>query len=85
MGKYRIEIKRSAVKELEQIPSKDLNKILIRIKNLADEPRPPDSKKLSSENKYRIRYRMYRILYSIVGDLLTVCVVKIGHRREAYR
>ncbi|OGX36549.1 MAG: addiction module antitoxin [Omnitrophica WOR_2 bacterium RIFCSPHIGHO2_02_FULL_52_10] len=85
MGKYRIEIKRSAVKELERIPPKDLKKILSRIKDLADEPRPPDSKKLSSQDKYRIRYRMYRILYSITDDLLMICVVKVGHRREAYR
>ena len=85
MEKYKIEIKRSAVKELEKIPPKDLEKILSRIRDLADEPRPPDSKKLSSEEKYRIRYRMYRILYSIVDDLLMIYVVKIGHRREAYR
>ena len=85
MGKYRIEIKRSAVKELEQLPAKDLKKILSRIRDLADEPRPPDSKKLSSEEKYRIRYRMYRILYSIGDDVLMIYVVKIGHRRETYR
>lgn len=85
MGKYRIEIKRSAVKDLEKIPPKDLKKILVKIGDLTNDPRPSDSKKLFSEEKYRIRYRSYRILYSIVDDVLIVYVVKVGQRRDIYR
>jgi len=51
MGKYRIEIKRSAVKDLEKIPPKDLKKILVKIGDLTNDPRPSDSKKLFSEEK----------------------------------
>jgi len=84
MEKYRIEIKRSAVKELKKYPSKDLKRILGKIGKLSDNPRPPDSKKLTGDEKYRIRYGNYRILYSIEDNILIVYVVKVGHRREIY-
>ena len=85
MEKYKIEIKKSAVKELEAIPDKELKRIVKRIQNLSDDPRPPGCIKLSDKERYRIRVGNYRILYSIDDDILIVYVVKIGHRREIYR
>jgi len=78
---YRIQIKRSAAKELEKIPGKDRDRIVEKIKSLAGDPRPPQAKKLSGEEKYRIRQGDYRILFQIHEDVVTVVVVKIGHRR----
>ena len=85
MARYRIEIKKSAVKELSQIPKKDLVKIVKNINSLADNPRPRGSKKLSREEKYRIRYGTYRILYLIEDDLLVIYVIKVAHRKDIYR
>ncbi|MFC1479648.1 type II toxin-antitoxin system RelE/ParE family toxin [Planctomycetota bacterium] len=85
MVKYNLEIKRSAVKELNKIPRKDLKKIIKRIKSLADDPRPADCVKLSGDEKYRIRQGNYRILYSIHDTILIVCVVRIAHRKDAYK
>ena len=85
MAKYRIEIKKTAVKELNSLPPSDLKKIIQRIQNLADDPRPPGCKKLTSEEKYRIRSGKYRILYLIEDDILVIYIVKIGHRRDIYR
>lgn len=85
MGKYRIEIKKSAGKELAGISSKDQNRIIERIRSLADDPRPPGSKKLSGEEKYRIRQGDYRILYEIHEELVTVNVVRVAHRKDVYR
>ena len=85
MAKYKVEIKKSAVKELNNLPSNDLKRIIQKIHNLADNPRPPDSKKLTSEEKYRIRSGNYRILYLIEDDVLIIYIVKIGHRRDVYR
>jgi mRNA interferase RelE/StbE len=82
--RYRIEIKKSAIKELEIIPSRDLSRIMERIESLAGDPRPAGSKKLSGEEKYRIRQGNYRILYLIEDDLLIVYVVKVAHRKDAY-
>ena len=84
MGKYRIAIKKSAAKELHSLPNRDLNKIIEKIQDLSNNPRPPGCIKLSDKERYRIRVGNYRILYSIEDDILIVYVVKIGHRKDIY-
>lgn len=85
MGKYKIEIKKSAVKEIEHLPCKDIKTIVDKIASLADNPRPHGCQKLSGQEKYRIRCGKYRILYCIEDDILIVYVVKVGHRKDVYR
>ena len=85
MASYRIEIKRSAVKELEAIPAKDRRRITTTIQALAGNPRPAGCEKLSGQDRYRIRQGNYRILYTIEDDVLVVTVIKIGDRRDVYR
>jgi mRNA interferase RelE/StbE len=85
VAKYNITIKKSAAKELQDIPKKDLPKIIKHIQSLAENPRPAGSQKLSARQQYRIRQGDYRIIYSIDDKDFVVDVVKIGHRREAYR
>ena len=86
MEKYKVSIKRSAVKEIEAIPQKkERQRIIRRIGQLASNPRPPGSRKLSGHDKYRIRQGAYRIVYSIEDKELIVVVVKVGHRKNVYR
>ena len=85
MEKYRLEIKRSALKEIERLPKRELKSILEKIASLADDPRPHGYEKLSGEEKYRIRCGDYRILYGIEDKILVVYIVKVGHRRDVYR
>ena len=86
MEKYKVSIKRSAVKEIEAIPQKkERQRIIRRIGQLAEDPRPPGSKKLSGNDKYRVRQGCYRIVYSIEDNELIVVVVKPGHRKDVYR
>ena len=84
MVKYKIEFKKSAVKELNAIPKKNLLKIIQKIELLAEDPRPVGSIKLSGKEQYRIRHGSYRILYSIEDNKLMLYVVKIGHRKDIY-
>ena len=86
MGKYKVLIKPSAVKELEIIPrKKDRQRIVERISALVDDPRPHGSQKLSGNDRFRLRQGSYRIIYSIEDDALVVYVIKIGHRKDVYR
>lgn len=85
MAVYSIFFKDSVRKELDAIPTVYLRRIMERIGQLADNPRPVGSEKLSGQEKYRIRQGSYRIIYSIHDSQVTVWVVKIGHRREVYR
>ena len=86
MEKYKVSIKRSAVKEIEAIPQKkERRRIISRIGQLANDPRPTGAKKLSGHDKYRLRQGSYRIVYSIEDNELVVVVVKVGHRKDVYR
>jgi mRNA interferase RelE/StbE len=82
---YSVLIKKSAIKELEGLPAKVFDIIDRRITSLGVDPRPSGVKKLIGEkNLYRIRYRSYRIIYTIDDLLKTITILKIKHRREAY-
>lgn len=85
MASYSLEIKRAAARELGELPSKDLPRVAARIQALAEEPRPHGSEKLSGDEKYRLRQGVYRVLYEIDDRGARVTIVKIAHRREAYR
>ncbi|MFH1856328.1 MAG: type II toxin-antitoxin system RelE/ParE family toxin [Candidatus Omnitrophota bacterium] len=85
MEKYKIVIKKSAVKELESIPKKDLQRIVKRIQMISESPKPNNSQKLSQREEYRIRQGDYRIIYAVINEKETVEIIKIGHRREIYR
>ncbi len=85
MAKYKIAVKKSAVKELGDIPKKELQKIIKKMQDLSSNPRPQGTQKLSHKEQYRIRQGDYRIIYSIQDDDLTVNIIKVGHRKEIYR
>lgn len=85
MANYKIVIKNSVAKDLRPIPNKDVRRILNRIEQLAENPRPPAAEQLTGDIKYRIRQGNYRILYKIEDEIVTVTVVKVGHRRDVYR
>ena len=85
MASYKVLIKPSAAKELENLPAKARQKIARKIQALAEDPRPQGSEKLSGEDLYRIRQGDYRILYGIQDRALSIVVIRIGHRRDVYR
>lgn len=56
------------------------------IDDLAETPRPPGTKKLAGmADRWRIRVGDYRIIYDIRDGMLTILVVKVGHRKDVYR
>jgi mRNA interferase RelE/StbE len=85
MAKYKLLFKKSVTKDFRNIPNNDVKKILQGIDTLAEDPRPPATKKLSGNEFYRIRQGVYRIIYEIFDDQLIVHVIKIAHRSKSYR
>ena len=85
MAAYKVLFKASVEKDFAAIPKKNVKKILKRIDALTENPRPWGSEKLTGQERYRLRQGLYRIVYSIQDDELTVWVVKVGHRKEIYR
>ena len=83
---YRIELTKAAERDLLAVPKPVLKRLDACILGLADDPLPPGVKKLKDSNGlYRVRVSDYRVIYRIEQEILTVLVVKIGHRREVYR
>ncbi len=86
MASYSILIKPSAIKELEDIPTKkDRGRIVTRIRSFTDDPRPRGCEKLSARERFRVRQGRYRIVYEVDEVNAVVTVVKIGHRKDVYR
>lgn len=84
MGVYKILFKNSVWKDFKSIPDKDLTKILACIESLGANPRQNGCKKLSGQEKYRLRYGRYRILYTIQDYEFTIWIVKVGQRKNVY-
>ncbi len=86
MVSYKIKFKKSAEKELQKIPKNTLLKITNVIQQLASNPRPQGVKKLKTfANNYRIRVGKYRVLYTIEDDFLIIEIIRVRHRKDAYR
>lgn len=85
MAKYEILFRKSVTKDLRPIPGGDVRRILNAVRSLADNPRLPQSRKLSDDEKYRLRCGVYRVLYLIDDPRRVVFVVKVAHRKDVYR
>jgi mRNA interferase RelE/StbE len=87
VARYRLSIKQSAARELEDVAQKrDRQRLVARIEALAENPRPAGCEKLAGHSsRYRVRQGDYRIVYSVDDAERVVLIVKVGHRREIYR
>jgi mRNA interferase RelE/StbE len=86
MDSYQIEIKPSASRELEKLPRQIIPRIVTAIKELVENPYPQGVKKLTGfDRTYRIRVGDHRILYNIYENKLVIEIIRIRHRKDAYR
>jgi mRNA interferase RelE/StbE len=84
--RYDVAILPAALKQLQALPKKDRQRIRDRIDSLAEDPRPPRVKALKGGEGYlRLRVGDYRVVYAVHDDQLLVVVIRVAHRREAYR
>lgn len=83
--KYTVLIGKKPEKFLETLSEPHYSNIVQALELLSENPRPFGSKKLTNDEKYRVRVGNYRILYEIHEDIITVEVVKIGHRKDVYK
>ena len=83
---YAVHFFPTAIRQLEQLPTKIRLQISKRIDALAENPRPPGCKLLRDrDGVHRIRSGDYRVLYRIEDDRLVVLVIRVGNSREVYR
>ena len=81
---YKIAFKKSVARDLKKIDKDQADRILRKIEDDLPgkaEAFPVLTGKFSGLRKFRVGD--YRIIYSIIGD--TALILRISHRREAYR
>jgi mRNA interferase RelE/StbE len=83
---YKVIVSRKVEKEIDNLPGHAVKRIGKAIDQLAQNPHPAGSKKLSGtqENLWRIRVGDYRIIYDIQEVLKIVEVKRIRHRKDVY-
>jgi mRNA interferase RelE/StbE len=82
---YTIYLKRSAEKELEDLPAKMHDKIIEALLSLKDDPFPRNAKKLHGREGVRIRVGNYRVLYVVDERGKKIEVISVADRKEVYR
>jgi len=83
---YEIYLERVAQQDLKRLSPEYFHKIISAIKALAENPRPRGCRKLfGSKNDWRIRVGDYRIIYEVDDKHRVINVMRLRHRREAYR
>jgi mRNA interferase RelE/StbE len=83
---HQVQFYPAAARDLRSLPRKMQERVFRSIEKLAYTPRPRGCTKLAGEEDlYRVRVGDYRVLFQVVDSILTVLVVRIGHRRQVYR
>ena len=83
---FEVYLEKAAETDLKRLPTATFHRIIPQIRALAESPRPPGCRELTgSKNDWRIRIGDYRILYEIDEKTKAVRIMRVRHRREAYR
>jgi mRNA interferase RelE/StbE len=82
---YRVEVQRSAERDLDRLSKMLFDRISARLMALAEEPRPPGAEKLAGLEAFRFRVGDYRIIYEVDDSARVIVVTRVRHRREVYR
>ncbi len=83
---YKIKLYKSFTKEVKVLPSRDYQKLIKSIHQLATNPYPAGFKKLktSEDDYFRIRVGNYRVIYQVNAEEVEILIIKVGHRKDVY-
>ena len=81
---YKIIILKRAQKEAGKLPQKDQQRIAAAIASLQFDPFRGKQLHGDFEGSWAIRVWPYRIVYTIERKIVTVTVLRIGHRKHVY-
>ena len=83
---YEVHLERAAERDLRRLSAQDFTRIVAHVQALEENPRPPSCRKIiGSRNDWRMRVVDYRVIYEIDDNAMVVRVLRIRHRRDAYR
>lgn len=83
---YTVFICPRAQRQLRGLPARDQERLKGHILALGRDPRPPGAVAMREVHRaFRIRTGDLRIVYTIHEHAVTILVLQVAHRREAYR
>jgi mRNA interferase RelE/StbE len=83
---HKVLLETAARKDLDKLSHSDFDRVFSAIKKLSGNPRPGGCAKIvGSENDWRIRIGIFRVIYEINDKQKVIRIMRIKHRREAYR
>ena len=83
---YKIELKPSAMRDMQRLPRSIQKRVAQKIDALAKDPFPHGSTKLEAFGDLRrIRVADYRVIYQVRQETLVIFVVRVKHRGDVYR
>ncbi|MBZ0111491.1 MAG: type II toxin-antitoxin system RelE/ParE family toxin [Thermoanaerobaculia bacterium] len=82
---FQVRIKSSAAKALRKLDRSQRDGLVRAIDRLAVEPTAGGALKGEFAGLRRLRVGSYRIIYEVIEDRLVVLVVRVVHRKHAYR
>ncbi|OGJ69355.1 hypothetical protein A3G69_00810 [Candidatus Peribacteria bacterium RIFCSPLOWO2_12_FULL_53_10] len=84
MKTYQVFVVKRAQKETQRLPKKDQKRIAATIDSLQSDPFRGKQLHGDHEGKWSLRVWPYRIVYTIERKIITVTVLRIGHRKDVY-
>jgi len=78
-------ITRKAQKELDKIPDPLAKNIVKKILDLKENLHPPNSKKLSGHQDYRLRIGSFRAIYTIDKTKSEITILRVADRKTIYK
>ncbi len=85
MADYEVRFSNTARKGLRRLDRESRERVVRAAEALGEEPRPHGARPVRGTPFLRIRSGDYRIIYEVREDVLLILVVRVAHRKEAYR
>lgn len=86
MGSYKLTLKKSVEKDIRKIGREHIPRIVAGIESLAENPFPPNSRKLvGATHSHRLRVGEYRVVYLVDESSKAIEVQRVRHRKDVYR
>lgn len=82
---YRVEVKKKAKKEIAALPKKEQQRVVAAFDVLRENPFAGKKMQGEYEGAWSLRVWLYRILYTIHHEIVTVTVLRVGHRQDVYK
>lgn len=82
---YAVEFAASAEKELSKLTPVVRTRIAAGLQKLSTNPRAGSVRPMVGSKAWRLRVGDYRVIYDIYDARLVVLVLRIRHRRDAYK